>query len=203
MRALPMKKKWTVEEYLAFDRAADVKHEYLDGEVYAMAGAKPEHNIIAANTVITIGSQILSGNCTIFSSDQKVDIGQAGLYAYPDIAIVCGQPIYDDQAGDMLRNPTLLVEVLSPATEKYDRTEKFRRYQSCASLRDYVLIAQDRVLVEVFSRQADDRWLYQAAYDLDSTIALESIGCTLALADVYRRVSFEEPAEPDHNPPLP
>ncbi|MBK8025233.1 MAG: Uma2 family endonuclease [Chloroflexi bacterium] len=192
--ALP-RRRLTPEEYFGIDAASEFKFEYLDGEVYMMAGAKPNHSLIGMNTGASLHTQLAARDCQVHGSDLRVSVAHAGLYAYPDLTVVCGQPIYDER-GDTLLNPTLLVEVLSPATEKFDRGEKFRRYQRLESLQEYVLIDQEQAVVEVFTRQSEGKWLYVAAVGLNATVALESVGCTLALADVYHRVTFEESAGP-------
>ncbi|MBL8132402.1 MAG: Uma2 family endonuclease, partial [Anaerolineae bacterium] len=125
--ALPHNKRYTPDEYLAQDRASEFKHEYLDGEIYMMAGAKPNHNIIIPNSAASLVGQLRDRDCTVYGSDQRVSVIRAGLYAYPDLTVVCGPPLYDER-GETLLNPTLIVEVLSPTTETYDRGEKFRRY---------------------------------------------------------------------------
>ncbi len=194
MTALP-DRLWTPEEYLAFDRSAPIRHEYLDGSVYAMAGARLHHNLIVSNTIAALISGLGGRPCMVLASDQRVSAAKAKMYAYPDISVVCGAPRYDREQGDVLYNPTLIVEVLSPATEMFDRTVKFQRYQTIESLREYVLIAQDRPLVEVYTRQADERWLIGYGRASDAVVILEALGCTLALADVYRLVDFDTQAE--------
>lgn len=189
MTALPHK-RYTPEEYLALERESDTKHEYLDGQIYDMAGAKPNHNLIVASASGSLTAQLLDRDCFTYSSDQRVDVRVGGLFAYPDITVVCGEPQYDAE-GDSLLNPTLIVEVLSPSTERYDRGEKFLRYRALASCREYVLIAQHKPLIEVYTRQQDDNWLLVTAQGLETSVALESVGCTLALSDIYRRVTFE------------
>ncbi|MCK6578691.1 MAG: Uma2 family endonuclease [Anaerolineae bacterium] len=191
--ALPHNRRYTPDEYLAQDRASEFKHEYLDGEITMMAGAKPAHSLIAMNAGTSLNNRIGDRDCIVYGSDLRVSVRHAGLYAYPDLTVVCGPPLYDE-CGETLLNPTLIVEVLSPTTETYDRGEKFRRYQQLESLQEYVLIDQGRPVIEVFTRQPGGKWLYVAAIGLETLVTLESVGCTLALADVYRRVTFAEDA---------
>jgi Uma2 family endonuclease len=181
---------WTVEQYLEYERTSEEKHEYFDGQIISMAGASGNHNRIVANTIIGIGPQLRGGPCVIYASDQRVKT--ARLYAYPDISVVCGTPEYTDETPQSLLNPTLIIEVLSPSTERFDRGKKFEYYRELESLQEYVLISQDSHHLEHYVRQADNQWLFSDATGLEATLELPSIGCTLALADVYEKVTFEE-----------
>jgi Uma2 family endonuclease len=179
------------ERYLELDRAAEYKSEYYDGEMYAMAGAGMAHNQIVLNTGATLHTQLRGKNCQALMSDMRTRIGSAARYAYPDVSVICGKPEVLDRRKDILTNPTVIIEVLSPSTADFDRSFKFVAYTAIPSLRQYVLIATDRISVEVFTRQPDGLWAPPAkATALDETIALESIECRLALADVYDRVEF-------------
>ncbi len=193
--ALPQSKfRFTPEEYLAFERAAEVKHEYIDGFIYAMAGGSPPHNRICFNTIATIGAQLRGTECYGFTSDQKIRTDLQDLVSYPDITIVCGDPIFHDQQKDVILNPKVIIEVLSPSTESHDRVEKFARYRTIKTLTDYLLIAQDRASVEHFTRQkGKSEWLYAAAIGLQSEIKIASLNCRLKLADVYDRIAFPLP----------
>jgi Uma2 family endonuclease len=181
---------WTVEQYLELERTSEEKHEYLDGQIYLMGGASPNHNIIVANTTIGLGIQLRKGPCVIYASDQRVKAGR--LYAYPDVSVVCGTPQYTEDIPETILNPTLIVEVLSPTTEGYDRGEKFRQYRMLESLQEYVLVSQDSHHIEHYVRRPDDQWLFSDAKGLEAVLELPSIGCTLALADVYEKVTFEQ-----------
>jgi Uma2 family endonuclease len=193
MSALP-KTKWTTEEYLAFERQSEIKHEFLNGEIYAMTGASRNHNIIAGNTIASLHSQLRKQPCEIYPSDMRVRVS-ATHYTYPDIIVVCGEPHYDQDMGDNLLNPTIIIEVLSPSTESYDRGEKFRSYRRLDSLQEYVLIAQDRYLIEHYVRQSTGQWLLSDAAQPEDVVVLPSINCTLLLSDVYEKVTFEEAEE--------
>ncbi|ETW98231.1 MAG: hypothetical protein ETSY1_19650 [Candidatus Entotheonella factor] len=178
-------------EYLAFERAqTDVRHEYLNGEIVAMSGASLAHNIIVSNLVISLGIQMRGRPCNVFASDMRVKIPATGLYTYPDITALCGEPELEDDIADTLLNPQVIVEVLSPSTEAYDRGAKFAHYQSIASLQAYVLVAQDRTRIEIFLRRENGDWLYTVAEGLEATVRLETIGCELTLSDVYEGVRF-------------
>jgi Uma2 family endonuclease len=185
------KRKWTVEEYLAFERESEEKHEYIDGEVVMMVGGSTNHSLIIGNTYASIHSQLRQKPCLVYTGDVRVKITQTH-YTYPDVTVICGTPELEDGRRDTLLNPLLLVEVLSPSTESYDRGLKFQRYRTLKSLQTYVLISQNRPDIEVFMRTSNDLWLLADATDLDGRIELASIGCTLALADVYEKITFEE-----------
>lgn len=189
------RKAMTEEEYLAFERASETRHEYLRGEVFAMAGASLDHAQIVSNTVIAIGRQ-LRPPCRVVSDDLRVKMPATGPQTYPDIVILCGRPVLAEGQFDTLLNPTILIEVLSPATEAYDRGKKFGHYRTLASLREYLLIARDIPLVEHFARQDDGTWRFAAASGLDAPIHLPAIDCTLALADSYTLVEWDAAAPP-------
>lgn len=187
--ALPV---FTPEEYLSLERFSEIRHEYLEGFVYAMAGESPEHSTICFNLAVAVGTQLKDGPCRGYSPNMKVRAGQGGLYAYPDLMIVCGEPILHDERGDVITNPTTIFEVLSPSTEAYDRDEKFLRYRTeIETLQDYVLVAQDKPLIEHFSRQPDGTWTRVEVNGLTAVLALPSIDCQIALADVYSRIISE------------
>jgi Uma2 family endonuclease len=180
----------TEEQYLELDRKAERKSEYYRGEMFAMAGAGEAHNLIVANLIASLHAQFRSKPCRSYPSDMRVRVSPTGLYAYPDLTAVCGEPQFLDRRRDTLLNPTLIVEVLSRSTERYDRSRKFDHYASIDSLREYVLVSSDRVSIEVFTRPAEGRWLFAKALRLEETIELESIGSRLSLANVYERVEF-------------
>src|SRR5437588_893412 len=149
----------TAEKYLELERASAFRHEYLDGLMFAMAGESPDHSTICFNLAFITGSQTRDKPCRGFSPNMKVRTGLGDLYAYPDLMIVCGAPQFHDARGDVLLNPTVIFEVLSPSTEKYDRGEKFQRYKSeIETLQDYILVSQDRIRIEHHHREADSTW---------------------------------------------
>ncbi len=196
--ALPKRKPdYSPEKYLAFEREAETKHEYLDGQIYAVAGASPLHNQICFNVTASLGVQLKGSTCIGYTSDQKIRTDLMDLFAYPDLTIVCGEPVFHDNKKDVILNPTVIIEVMSPSTESYDRNEKLLRYQNLSSLSDYILIAQNHPAVEHFIRQKGKRqWLYTLETDLESEIYIASIKCTLKLADIYDRVKFPPPKPP-------
>ncbi len=185
--------KLTTQDYLAHERQADYKSEFLNGELLAMAGASRWHNIIVLNVGSELRIQLKGRRCETYSTNMRVHIPPTGLYTYPDVVVICGTPEFDDDQHDTLLNPTVLIEVLSPSTERYDRGAKFGHYRRLASLREYVLISQEKPLIERYVRHEDSRfWLLSDAEGLDAKIEVSSVGCVLALAEVYDKVHFEE-----------
>jgi len=180
------------QEYLAQERRADFKSEYLRGEVFAMAGATYEHTVIKDNLARKAGNQLENGPCRALTSDMRVKVGATGLYTYPDIAIVCDKPQFEDEAFDTLLNPRAVVEVLSDSTEKYDRGAKFGHYRQVPSLEEYVLVAQDRPLIERFLRQEDNSWVLTVFEGLSSTFAFASVPVRIPLSEIYSGVEFPE-----------
>ena len=179
------------QEYLAGERQAASKSEYLNGEVFAMAGASARHVLIAANVVGELRAQLKGRDCRVYSADLRVKISATGLYTYPDVAVVCGHLLFDDEQEDTVLNPTVLVEVLSESTKDYDRGGKFEHYRTLESLKEYVLIVQDRQHVEHYVRQPEGRWLLEETNRPGDVVVLPSIGCTLALAEVYDKIEWQ------------
>lgn len=182
---------YTPEEYLELERAAEFKSEYLEGQIYAMSGGSLAHSAITFNLYGQVAPQ-LKPPCFGLSNDMKVRTSYSGLYAYPDLIVVCGEPMFHDQRRDVLLNPKVIFEVLSPSTETYDRTEKFFRYQMLESFTDYVLIAQSEPRVEHFSRHPSSGWVFNYVKGMDSSLRIDSIGCTLELARIYSGIEFSE-----------
>jgi Uma2 family endonuclease len=181
---------FTPEEYLILERGSPEKSEYLHGEIYAMAGGSPEHSAIVVNLTSEVRGQLRGKPCQAFSNDLKVRTSAEGLYAYPDLSIVCGEPQYHDEHRDVLTNPTVVFEVLSPSTEDYDRNRKFLAYQTCGTLTDYVLIAQDEPRADYYARQGEDKWLLSTVKGLDGMLSIVSVDCVIRLAELYERVEF-------------
>ena len=179
----------TPEEYLRRERDASERHEYLDGYLLPVAGASETHVRIVLNLSIALGPTLLDAGCFAGSNDMRVRVDEEGMYAYPDFVAVCGEPPrYSEDGSHSLLNPTLLVEVLSPSTRNFDRSEKFARYRTLGTLREYLTVEQSTPRVEQHTRQADGRWLLTETTDLGATLRLESVACDLPLADLYRRV---------------
>lgn len=180
----------TPEEYLRRENDAEFRSEYFRGEMFAMAGASANHNLIVGNCVQTLGQQLKKKPCRVYPSDLKLRIEATGLFTYPDLSVVCGEPQLESEGGDVLLNPVVLVEVLSDSTEAYDRGKKFEHYRTIPSLKHYVLIAQDRHSIDCFSRQANGSWLLTSCQGLDEKVELDAIGSELVAAEVYDKVVF-------------
>ncbi|HEX3558589.1 MAG TPA: Uma2 family endonuclease [Pyrinomonadaceae bacterium] len=182
---------YTPDEYLALERKAEYKSEYFDGEIFAMTGASRRHNLVSSNVLAALHSQLKKRPCEIYPSDMRVKVSPTGLYTYPDVVIVCGEPLFDDEQGDTLLNPTALVEVLSKFTASYDRGEKFEHYRKIESLAEYLVLAQDKYHVEQYTTQPGGQWLLSETDDPQKTIHLSSIECDLALSDIYDKVEID------------
>lgn len=194
MTAIP-KRRYTIEEYLELDKHSEERYEYFDGEVFAMAGGSPNHARIGGNVYAALQQKLRGQNCEAFNSDMRLKVPLALPYRYPDVSVVCGKQIFEAIDGQqMLVNPILIVEVLSPTTAAYDLDTKFTAYQSIDSFQEYLLIAQDRPHVIQHIRQAKGRWLRIEIAGLDSEVILESVNLTLSLHEIYERVDF--PAAP-------
>jgi Uma2 family endonuclease len=188
---------YTPEQYLALEREAAYKSEYINGQIYAMSGVSREHNLVTGNIFSELRTRLRDYPCEVYVSDVRVRVSPTGMYTYPDVTVACGEPHFEDDHVDTLINPTIIIEVLSPSTEAYDRGEKFAHYQRLASLTDYVLISQDKARVEHFARHSDsnDQWLLTTVSGLDGVLRLPSVECEVALRDIYDKVAFPE-AEP-------
>jgi Uma2 family endonuclease len=184
------KTHYTPEEYLALERAAAYKSEYYNGEIFAMAGASRRHVLIVTNLVIELGTQLRKRDCELYSADMRLKVNPTGLYTYPDVIVVCGEPQFSDEQKDTLINPNVIIEVLSESTQGYDRGGKFEQYRTLESFKEYVLVAQDKPHVEHFRRQPDNRWILTETNNLEDSIELTSINCTLALAEIYAKVDL-------------
>lgn len=187
----PPKTYLTSEQYLEIERKAEFKSEYYDGEMFAMAGASEAHNLVAGNLCAEIHQQLRSRPCRAYSADMRARVKTTGLYTYPDIVVVCGQPQFLGDRRDTLLNPTLIVEVLSPSTEAFDRGRKFEHYRTLESLQTYLLVSSERIGVELFTRQPEGGWLLTAASRMEDTIELPATDCRLSLAAIYEKVEFE------------
>jgi Uma2 family endonuclease len=180
------KKTWTTDEYLAWERASPQKHELFEGEVFAMAGASEEHNLIVANILRELGNLFRKRPCKVYPSDMRVK-APTGLYTYPDVSAICGRPDFEDAELDTLLNPTVLFEVLSDSTELYDRGKKFASYRTIPSLKDYVLVSQDSVFVEHFTRQADGTWNLREVRS-GQRLELASVEGVIEVDEIYLKV---------------
>jgi Uma2 family endonuclease len=181
----------TPEEYLELDRAAECRNEYFNGRMYAMAGGTHRHALIIGNCTRELGNELKKRPCLVTPTDVRIRTSPGGLYTYPDIVVVCGDSRYVDGRRDTLLNPTLLIEVLSPSTEAYDRGLKSAQYRTLETLEEYALVSQHEPRVEIFRRQTAG-WLFSEVVGLDTSCHFASVECTLSLADIYDKVTFEE-----------
>jgi Uma2 family endonuclease len=179
----------SAEEYLAMERVADHRSEYFAGEVFAMAGGSEQHITIVSNLTYLFVSQFKGRPCKVYSSDMKVRVKATGLFTYPDVVALCGEPVFNDLQRDVLLNPQVLIEVLSDSTEAYDRGKKFEHYRSIDTVTDYILVSQDRPKVESFTRRMGGTWLYSTVVGIDSFLEIPSIECRLPLGDIYDKVT--------------
>ncbi|MDD1622061.1 MAG: Uma2 family endonuclease [Methylococcaceae bacterium] len=190
MSAVLKQTHYTAQEYLSLERSTTVKSEFHDGQIYAMTGSNRKHNLITGNIAVELSVQLKNRPCEAYVNDMRVKAAKARSYHYPDIAVVCGTPEFEDAQVDTLLNPTLLIEVLSPSTEAYDRGGKFSHYRKIASLREYLLVTQDQASIERYLRQGEV-WILREAQGLEAAVSLESIDCQLSLREVYDKV-FED-----------
>jgi Uma2 family endonuclease len=190
--------RYTPEEYLRLEREATERHQYFQGEIFAMAGGSPEHSVIISNVNGGLWSRLKGSPCRVYDSNLRVRIPKTSLYTYPDVTVVCGPLQLDplDTRGETVLNAALIVEVLSPTTEAYDRVGKFDNYQSIESLREYVLVSQNVARVEAYLRRPDGAWLYTRAAGTDAEIRLHSLEITLPLAELYAGVTFPPLSQP-------
>ena len=180
----------TPEEYIVAERKATLKSEYLNGEIVAMPGASDTHNLITMNASTALYNQLADRGCRVYASDMRVGISAGISYFYPDIAVTCDKPRFEDDVFDTLTNPQVIIEVFSDSTAGYDRGEKFIRYRQLESLQEYILISQDQVQVDHYLRQGK-QWVLSEFSALEDVLSLVSIGAELSLRQIYRFVEFE------------
>jgi Uma2 family endonuclease len=186
--------RWTADEYLAFEAKSDMRHEFFDGQIYDMAGGTEAHALIILNIAASFNGQLRRRPCKAYASEMLVEAGDC--YAYPDVTVVCGQSQIARRNGiDVLLNPTLIVEVLSPSTEKADRETKFDSYRGIVDFCQYVLVSQHKPRIECYTRDSAGTWAFNVVEGIDAVLELTAIGCTLALRDVYDKVTFESAQE--------
>ncbi len=194
MSALP-KPKYTIEEYIELEKSSEERYEYFDGEVFAMAGGSLNHSLIGTNVSRAIGNRLAGKPCVTLNSDIRVKVPADPPYRYPDVTVICGEPVTESYLGQvMLVNPLLLVEVFSPSTD-YDKDGKFIGYQSIASFQEYLLVAQDAPHVTRYVRQADNQWVRSDFIGLENSVEVKSLGVTLPLSEIYQAVKFPSPEQ--------
>jgi Uma2 family endonuclease len=180
----------TPEQYLEIERAAEFRNEYYDGRIYAMSGGSWTHAVVIGNFVSALKGALKKRPCFVTSSDMRMCVSPAGLYTYPDVMVVCGEPKFLDRRTDTVVSPALVVEVLSPSTEAYDRGFKAAQYRTVESLAEYALVSQAEARVEVFRRKSAHEWLMSEFAGLEAICRFESVACEVPLADIYDRVTF-------------
>ena len=183
-------RRLTEAEYLEIERRAEFKSEFFDGEMFAMSGGTKPHSLIAANLIFALRTQLKGCPCRVYTSDMRVKLQASGLYTYPDLSVVCGEDQLEDEHDDVLLNPTVIVEILSDSREAYDRGRKFELYRGLASLREYVLVSQQKPLIEQYVRQDTGAWLLHETARLEGKVNLPSLGIAIQMADVYTDIRF-------------
>ena len=191
MAALP-NPYFSKREYVKIENAEQTKSEHINGEIYAMAGGSPNHSRIGGKAFSLLDAQLRGKPCEPFNSDTRVEVLETEATFYPDASVACPPLEYSRNDPYALTNPVVLIEVLSPTTEKFDRGEKWAHYQRLASLRDYLLISQDKMRLEHYARQNDNSWLLRVYEKPEETAILESVECRLSLAEIYERVEFDK-----------
>jgi Uma2 family endonuclease len=184
MTQAAVERRCSYAEYLELEASSPIKHEWLEGRVYAMSGGTPDHSAIAANVIRTLGNQLVGRPCRVFTSDLRVRVPATGLATHPDVSVVCGRLERDEEDPNAVTNPALILGVLSPSTERYDREEKFAHFRRISSLRAYLLVSHAERRIEVFTRNDDESWTLREARE--GLVHIEPLGCTLAVAEVYQ-----------------
>src|SRR5438477_9049154 len=185
-------RRYTLEEYFDLDKTSEERFEFWNGEIFCMSGGSQAHDRIIVNFIVNLSAKLDAAKCRVFSSDMRIKVPTAPPYRYADLSALCGEAQFEEIGGvDALVNPQLIVEVLSPSTEAYDRGDKFTHYKSIPTLREYLLVAQHRPHVTHLYKQADGRWIYAEANDLEAALRLDSLNCELPLAEIYQGVSFD------------
>lgn len=195
--------RYTVEQYLQHERdAVEVRHEFRDGELVAMSGGTVVHSQIIANCITGISTRLKDKPCRAFDSNLRVRIARGRLYSYPDLTVICGEPVVDpdDRAGETVTNPHLILEVLSPSTELFNRRTKFDRYREVDSFREYVLVSQESPRIETYVRRDDGSWTFDVAANIDAVVRLRSMEIDLPLSEAYAGVTFPPPADDAQKP---
>lgn len=187
---MPATKLLSVEEYFLLEESADEKHEYYQGEIFAMAGGSIAHNQIVTNTTGELHSFLKGKSCQVFNSDQKIYVETVNLFTYPDLSIVCGEPERWNNRNDILTNPAVIFEVLSKKTQNYDRGNKFKFFRSLPSLKEYVLISSMNFLIERYTKQSSGFWTLRETTNPEETFVVETINFSCPIKDLYLNVAF-------------
>jgi Uma2 family endonuclease len=191
--ALRKEEELTLDDYLEIERASEFRNDYVNGQIIAMSGESISHGRIKSNVLREISLHLKGKPCEAFTSDMKVKVEGVSPFKYPDVVVVCGKPELYDARKDLLLNPLVIIEVLSPSTEAVDRGEKFDLYQTISSLKYYILIAQDRSSVTVMTRQSNNRWELELITDVNASLVILDLDCEIPLHEIYDRVEFPAP----------
>jgi len=183
-------KTLSLEEYRNLETSAETKHEYHDGEIIEMTGGSINHNSILINLIVLLKLALRGTNYRLQSSDLRLWIPQYNRGLYPDLMIIAGEPLFSDNRNDEILNPCVIIEVLSPSTSGYDRGDKFRYYRSIPQLNQYLLVSQEEILIESYSKTSENNWLLQEYTPARGIISLDSLGISLNLVDIYEGVDF-------------
>jgi Uma2 family endonuclease len=189
--AMPAKLRFTVDEYFHWEATHEERYEYINGELFAMAGASENHNLVNVNLVAVLRPQLRKIPCKIYANDMRVQISENN-YVYPDLVVACKNPEFIRKPLDTLINPTLIIEIMSPTTEAYDRRDKFKRYRQIASLQEYIIIPQNELSLEQHIRQSENTWLWTEHRGADTIVTFSSIDCQVRLGDIFEQVNFDE-----------
>jgi Uma2 family endonuclease len=186
-----IKGRYSLEDYFELERTSEEKWEWFNGEIFCMSGVSPNHGLVEINFAALLSNKLLGRNCRVFPADVRIKTPAAPPYRYADLSVLCGDPVYENIGGiEALTNPALIIEILSPSTEAYDRGDKFTYYKSIPSLVEYLLVAQHRPHVSQFIKQDDGTWNQREVNDLSESLDLTAIDCTLQLGEVYRGIEF-------------
>ncbi len=180
----------TPEDYLERERLAEFRSEYLNGEVFEMAGGTLDHGEVIGNLVRVLGNTLEAKPCRVVPAELRINVSQSGLYTYPDVTVVCGEPAFLDDLHDTITNPILIAEVLSDSTKSYDRGQKFHYYRGLSSLEEYLTVAQDEIQIEQYTRQPTGQWLLTETKDATAILALQSLDIEVKVSDIYAKVSL-------------
>lgn len=198
MIALTSDQYLSPEEYLALEKTSEVRHEYIDGEVYTMAGASNAHNKINGNLFIALSLHLRGSSCQTYTNDMKVKVRNGRRYYYPDLLVSC-DPENQDLEAYAMTSPILIIEILSDSTEAFDRGNKFKDYRSISSLQEYILVSSRQHSVDCFRRGEKDFWVLQSYQGLDSILRIESLNLDISMEDIYATISFPPEAEDEAN----
>ena len=193
-KSLPQtEKNYTADEYLKMERRRANRHEFSNGKILATAGSTRRHNLICTNTIIAVGSRVRGHKCEIYANDMRVRLNQS-RFCYPDVIVVNGDPVFADSETDVLLNPTVVIEIMSNPTGQADKTEKLESYLAMDSIRECLLVKEDGMRVEHYSKQNAKQWIFRIYTEREDTVSLDSVGCKVSLAEIYSQVKFGAPS---------